>query len=235
MKILVVEDNGLMAQMIAAALTSHRFNVSIVSDPCAAIEMVQSYDFDAMILDLRLNGQSGLEVLTKLRRLSLKVPVLVLSGDLETETKVAALQAGADDYMTKPYKANELAARLTAIVRRSNGHVQSEIRIDRLQILLDRYEACVDGHPLGLTVKEYQLLEVLALRKGQTVTKEMMLNKLYGGRDEPDAKIVDVFICKLRKKLSRALGDCMIRTVWGRGYMLGGEQAAMPIEYRRRA
>ncbi len=235
MKILVVEDNGLMAQMITAALSRQRFNVSVVSDGPSALEMAQSYDFDAMVLDLRLKDQSGLDVLARLRRIGVKVPVLVLSGDLETETKVAALQAGADDYLTKPYKADELTARLTAIIRRSNGHFQSEIQIDRLRILLDQQEARVDGKPLGLTVKEYQLLEALALRKGQTVTKDTILTKLYGGRDEPDAKIIDVFVCKLRKKLAAVLGDCMVRTVWSRGYMIGGEQAAFMPEMKRRA
>jgi len=234
-KILVVEDNGLMAQMITAALSRQRFNVTVVSDVPSAVEMAQSYDFDAMVLDLRLKGQSGLDVLTSLRRIGVKVPVLVLSGDLEIETKVAALQAGADDYLTKPYKAEELTARLTAIIRRCNGHFHSEIRIDRLHILLDHQEARVDGQTLGLTLKEYQLLEALALRKGQTVTKENILTKLYGGRDEPDAKIIDVFVCKLRKKLSAVLGDCMVRTVWSRGYMIGGEQAALVPDMRRRA
>lgn len=235
MKILVVEDNGLMAQMIAAALVRQRFNVSVVSDGASALEMVQSYEFDAMVLDMRLNGQSGLDVLTRMRHLGQKVPVLVLSGDIEIETKVAALRAGADDYLTKPFKADELTARLTAIIRRASGHSHSEIRIGELRILLDQKEARVDGQLLGLTVKEYQILEALALRKGQTVTKDVILTKLYGGRDEPDVKIIDVFVCKLRKKLSAVLGDCMVRTVWSRGYMIGGEQAEPPSEIRKTA
>lgn len=233
MKILVVEDNGLMAQMITAALVRKRFNVTAVNDGASAIEMAQSYDFDAIILDLRLNGQSGLDILAHARRLGLDVPVLILSGDLETETKVAALAAGADDYLTKPFKADELTARLTAIIRRSNGHSQSRICIDRLQILLDSKEVRVDEQPLALTVKEYEVLETLALRKGMAVTKEMILTKLYGGRDEPDAKIIDVFVCKLRKKLAVALGENVIRTVWGRGYMIGTEHSSVSPDIKQ--
>lgn len=235
MKVLVVEDNGLMAQMITAALVRKRFNVTVAADGETALDMVEAFDFDAVILDLRLREQSGLTVLGRIRRLGLRVPVLILSGDLETETKVAALQAGADDYLTKPFKTDELSARLIAIIRRANGHVRSEISIDRLTILLDTKEARVDGQVLGLTTKEYELLETLALRKGQPVTKETILTKLYGGRDEPYAKIIDVFVCKLRKKLAAALGDSMIRTVWSRGYMIGVEQIAAPPQLRQTA
>jgi len=233
MKVLVVEDNGLMAQMITAALVRKRFNVTVASDGETALDMVQAFDFDAVILDLRLREQCGLNVLGRIRRLGLRVPVLILSGDLETETKVSALQAGADDYLTKPFRADELSARLIAIIRRANGHVRSEISIDRLTILLDTKEARVDGQVLGLTTKEYELLETLALRKGQPVTKETILTKLYGGRDEPYAKIIDVFVCKLRKKLAAATGDSMIRTVWSRGYMIGAEQIAAPPQLRQ--
>jgi len=220
MKVLIVEDNGLMAQMITAALVRKKFNVTVVSDGQSALDHLTAYDFDAVVLDLRLRGESGLQVLTRARKNGLKTPVLILSGDLETETKVATLQAGADDYLTKPFKADELAARLTAIIRRAHGHDRSEIQIGQLVLQLDTKEARVGSTVLNLTTKEYDLLEVLALRKGQPVTKETILTKLYGGRDEPHAKIIDVFVCKLRKKLAAIVGDNLIRTVWSRGYVL---------------
>jgi two-component system, cell cycle response regulator CtrA len=226
MKVLIVEDNGLMAQMITAALVRKKFNVTVVSDGYSALDHLAAYEFDAVVLDLRLRGECGLDVLNRARKSGLRTPVLILSGDLETETKVAALQAGADDYLTKPFKSDELAARLTAIIRRANGHDRSEIQIGRLVLQLDTKEARVGDTVVNLTTKEYDLLEVLALRKGQAVTKETILTKLYGGRDEPHAKIIDVFVCKLRKKLAALVGDSLIRTVWSRGYVL--EEASLP-------
>jgi two-component system, cell cycle response regulator CtrA len=229
MRVLIVEDNGLMAQMITAALSRKGFNPTLVQDTQSALDQLLAYEFDAVVLDMRLKGESGLDLLSRARRTGIKTPVLILSGDLETDTKVATLRAGADDYMTKPFKPEELAARLTAIIRRTNGHDRSEIRIGALSVLLDTKEARVGESVLNLTTKEYDLLETLALRKGQPVTKETILTKLYGGRDEPDSKIIDVFICKLRKKLSAAMGDSLIRTVWSRGYAIGEAQSSVPL------
>ena len=137
------------------------------------------------------------------------------------DSKVRALGFGADDYVTKPFHRDELVARIHAIVRRSKGHSQSVIRTGKLAVNLDAKTVEVDGARVHLTGKEYAMLELLSLRKGTTLTKEMFLNHLYGGMDEPELKIIDVFICKLRKKLSLACGGAnYIETVWGRGYVL---------------
>ena len=126
-----------------------------------------------------------------------------------------------DDYMTKPFHKDELVARIHAIVRRSRGHAQSVIQTGDLVVNLDTKTVAVNGARVHLTGKEYQMLELLSLRKGTTLTKEMFLNHLYGGMDEPEIKIIDVFMCKLRKKLAGAWnGKDYIETVWGRGYVL---------------
>jgi two-component system cell cycle response regulator CtrA len=137
------------------------------------------------------------------------------------EDKVDALGFGADDYMTKPFHKDELIARIQAVVRRSQGHAQSILQTGDLVVDLDAKTVQINGSPVNLTGKEYQILELLSLRKGTTLTKEMFLNQLYGGMDEPEIKIVDVFMCKLRKKLSASSsGKNYIETVWGRGYTL---------------
>ncbi|MGB6890056.1 MAG: response regulator transcription factor, partial [Xanthobacteraceae bacterium] len=144
-----------------------------------------------------------------------------LSGLAGIEDKIKGLGFGADDYMTKPFHKDELVARIHAIVRRSRGHAQSVINTDDLCVNLDSKSVEIDGSRVHLTSKEYQMLELLAMRKGSTLTKEMFLSQLYGGMDEPEMKIIDVFICKLRKKLANASGGKnYIETVWGRGYVL---------------
>ena len=148
-------------------------------------------------------------------------PILILSGLNEADNKIKGLGVGADDYLTKPFDKRELVARIQAIVRRSKGHADSVIKTGKLEVNLDARTVEVDSKPVHLTGKEYGIRELLALRKGTTLTKEMFLNHLYGGMDEPELKIIDVFVCKLRKKLSQASeGELYIETVWGRGYVL---------------
>jgi two-component system cell cycle response regulator CtrA len=176
---------------------------------------------ELMLLDLQLPDMSGFEVLKALRMAKVQTPVLILSGNAIVEAKVRALGFGADDYMTKPFHKDELIARIQAVVRRSKGHSQSVITTGKLTVNLDAKTVEVDAQRVHLTGKEYQMLELLSLRKGTTLTKEMFLNHLYGGMDEPELKIIDVFICKLRKKLAVACeGNHYIETVWGRGYVL---------------
>jgi two-component system cell cycle response regulator CtrA len=185
------------------------------------LEFGKLYDYDIMLLDLMLPDIDGYEVLRRLRAARISTPVLILSGLAEPDKKIKGLGFGADDYLTKPFDKGELIARIHAIVRGSKGHSESVIRTGRLVVNLDTRTVEVDSQPLHLTGKEYGILELLSLRKGTTLTKEMFLNHLYGGMDEPELKIIDVFICKLRKKLANATnGENYIETVWGRGYVL---------------
>jgi two-component system cell cycle response regulator CtrA len=202
-------------------LKSESFTVYTTDLGEEGIDLGKIYDYDIILLDLNLPDMSGFEVLRSLRISKVKTPTLILSGLAGIEDKVKGFGVGADDYMTKPFHREELVARIHAIVRRSKGHAQSVIQTDDLIINLDTKTSEVDGARVHLTGKEYAMLELLSLRKGMTLTKEMFLNHLYGGIDEPEEKIIDVFMCKLRKKLANASGGKnYIETVWGRGYVL---------------
>lgn len=221
MRVLLVEDDPAMAQSVELMLKSASMVVDTTDLGEDGLEIGKLYDYDIIVLDLMLPDMDGLEVLRRLRDARVETPVLILSGQTEPETKVKGLGSGADDYLTKPFDKAELMARIQAIVRRSQGHSQSIIRTGKLAVNLDASTVEVEGHPIHLTGKEYGILELLSLRKGTTLTKEMFLNHLYGGMDEPELKIIDVFICKLRKKLADATGgENYIETVWGRGYVL---------------
>jgi len=221
MRVLLIEDDNTTARSIELMLKSENFNIYSTNLGEEGVDLAKLYEYDIILLDLNLPDMSGYEVLRSLRLAKIKTPILILSGMGAVEDKVRGLGFGADDYMTKPFHKNELVARIHAIIRRSKGHAQSMITAGDLTINLDAKTVEIAGVPVHLTGKEYQMLELLALRKGTTLTKEMFLNNLYGGRDEPELKIIDVFICKLRKKLDNASGGRnYIETVWGRGYML---------------
>lgn len=221
MRVLLVEDDKAVADSIQLMLKTENFVVDCTELGEDGLEIGKIYDYDIIILDLMLPDIDGYEVLRRLRDARVETPILILSGLGELENKVKGLGFGADDYLTKPFHKQELIARVNAIIRRSKGHAQSIIETGRLRVNLDARTVEVDNKPLHLTGKEYGILELLSLRKGMTLTKEMFLNHLYGGMDEPELKIIDVFVCKLRKKLSSATGDeNYIETVWGRGYVL---------------
>ena len=221
MRILLVEDDPTTARSIEMMLKSEGMVVDATDLGEDGLEIGKLYDYDLIVLDLMLPDMDGLEVLRRLRDSRVETPVLILSGLTEPDKKVKGLGIGADDYLTKPFDKAELLARIQAIIRRSQGHAQSIIRTGKLAVNLDAHSVEVEGQPVHLTGKEYGILELLSLRKGTTLTKEMFLNHLYGGMDEPELKIIDVFICKLRKKLSVATdSDSYIETIWGRGYVL---------------
>ena len=221
MRVLLIEDDSAMARSIELMLRSEGLNVYTTDLGEEGIDLGKLYDYDIIVLDLQLPDMSGFEVLKALRVAKVQTPVLILSGISEMDSKVRSFGFGADDYVTKPFHREELIARIQAVVRRSKGHSQSVIRTGKLCVNLDAKTVEVDGNRVHLTGKEYAMLELLSLRKGTTLTKEMFLNHLYGGMDEPELKIIDVFICKLRKKLATACGgDNYIETVWGRGYVL---------------
>jgi two-component system, cell cycle response regulator CtrA len=225
-RVLLVEDDPVTAQSLQMMLESENMVVDSTDLGEDGLEIGKLYDYDIIILDLMLPDIDGIEVLRRLRDARVETPVLILSGLSEADDKVRGLGTGADDYLTKPFDKAELMARIQAIVRRSKGHAQSIIHTGKLSVNMDAHTVEVSGNPVHLTGKEYGILELLSLRKGTTLTKEMFLNHLYGGMDEPELKIIDVFICKLRKKLSNATaGENYIETIWGRGYVLRDPQS----------
>jgi two-component system, cell cycle response regulator CtrA len=221
MRVLLIEDDIAIAQSIELMLKSESFNVYTTDLGEEGVDLGKLYDYDIILLDLNLPDMPGFDVLRSLRVSKVKTPILILSGLAGIEDKVRGLGFGADDYMTKPFHRDELVARIHAIVRRSKGHAQSVIQTGNLVVNLDTKTVEVGGALVHLTGKEYHMLELLILRKGTTLTKEMFLNHLYGGMDEPMVKIIDVFMCRLRKKLAAASdGKDYIETLWGRGYVL---------------
>jgi two-component system cell cycle response regulator CtrA len=221
MRALLIEDDTATSRSIELILNAEGISNYTTDLGEEGLDLGKLYDYDIIILDLNLPDMHGYEVLKKLRLSKVDTPILILSAMVEPNNKVKGLTFGADDYLTKPFNKEELIARIHAIVRRSQGHSESVIRTGSLSVNLDTKTVEMGGKRVHLTGKEYSMLELLSLRKGTTLTKEMFLNHLYGGMDEPELKIIDVFICKLRKKLAALNeGNHYIETVWGRGYVL---------------
>lgn len=221
MQILVIEDTPVSSRSIELLLTAESHNVHLTASAEDGIEMATLYDYDVILLDLDLPDMNGLEALRELRLEKVKTPVIMITATSDVHIKVKALSAGADDYLTKPFHKAELIARINAVVRRWRGHTESVIRIGDIALNLDTRMAEIAGQPIHLTPSEYKVLELLCLRKNTVLTKEMCLNHLYNGLSDPEIKIIDVFVCKLRKKIAAATdGGNPIETVWGGGYML---------------
>jgi two-component system cell cycle response regulator CtrA len=237
MRVLLVEDDTIVARAISLALKAAAMVVDIAETGEESLELARLYDYDIIVLDLMLPDMEGYEVVRRLRAARIETPVLILSGLNRPQAKVRGFGMGADDYITKPFDQTELVARIQAIVRRAKGFSQPTLSIGPLTLNLGSREVMVDGRNVHLTGKEYAVLELLTLRKGIVLTKEAFLNHLYGGMDEPEVKIIDVFICKLRKKLAHAGAADLIGTVWGRGYVLRdpatGTIAPMPMQAAR--
>jgi two-component system cell cycle response regulator CtrA len=232
MRVLLVEDDLTSARGISLMLKSGGAVVDQADNGEEALELVRHYDYDIVVLDLMLPDIEGYEVVRRMRSARDDTPVLILSGLSRPQAKVKGLGIGADDFITKPFDKAELLARMQAIVRRSKGFSQPLLTVGALQLNLDSREVTIGQRPVHLTGKEYAILELLVLRKGMVLTKEAFLNHLYGGLDEPEMKIIDVFICKLRKKLAQAGADNLIGTVWGRGYMIREPISELTISSR---
>jgi two-component system cell cycle response regulator CtrA len=220
MRVLLIEDDRSAARSAQLMLTAEKFNVETTESGEDGLDLAQTYDYDIILLDLNLGDMSGLDVLRGLRRNGCKTPVMVVSGSADVAVKVRAFSGGADDYIVKPFHKDELTARLRAVIRRSSGHADSVITIGDIALNLDARTVHVNGTRVHLTGKEYQTLELLALRRGKTLHKDVFLTSLYGGMDEPGGKIIDVFICKLRQKLAVVSDKQHIETVWGGGYVM---------------
>ncbi|MGE0415637.1 MAG: response regulator transcription factor CtrA [Acetobacteraceae bacterium] len=220
MRVLLVEDDLTAARGVMLMLKATGAVIDHSEAGEEALELLRHYEYDVVLLDLMLPDIEGYEVVRRMRIARNDTPVLIISGLTRPQAKVKGLGLGADDFITKPFDKAELLARMQAVVRRSKGFSQPTVHIGSVELNLDSREVIVDGREVHLTGKEYSILELLVLRKGMVLTKEAFLNHLYGGMDEPEMKIIDVFICKLRKKLSQAGADNLIGTVWGRGYMI---------------
>lgn len=229
MRVLLVEDDTIVARGVTLALKAAAMIVDTADTGEEALELGRLYDYDIVVLDLMLPDMEGYEVVRRLRAARLETPVLILSGLTKPQAKVRGFGMGADDYITKPFDQQELIARIQAIVRRAKGFSQPTLSVGPLTLNLGSREVLVDGRSIHLTGKEYAVLELLTLRKGIVLTKEAFLNHLYGGMDEPEVKIIDVFICKLRKKLALAGAAELIGTVWGRGYVLREPNSSLRI------
>jgi len=225
MRVLLIQDELVTARGVMQMLKANGGIVDHVDTGEEALELVRHYDYDIVLLDLMLPDMDGYEVMRRMRSSRIEAPVIILSGLTRPQAKVKAFSVGADDFISKPFDETELLARMQAIVRRSKSYSQPTLRIGPVQLNLDSREVLVSGRAVHLTGKEYAILELLVLRKGMVLTKEAFLNHLYGGMDEPEMKIIDVFICKLRKKLALAGADNVIGTVWGRGYMVRDQPA----------
>jgi two-component system cell cycle response regulator CtrA len=226
MRTLLIEDDDGSRRAIELMLTSAGFNVDSAATGEDGLALASVYPFQSIVLDMNLGDISGLEVLRRLRRNGHDTPVLILSGRSDVSGKVEALTAGADDYLCKPCHVDELTARMKALVRRAAGQARSVIELDDLTLDMTGRTVHVGESRVQLTSKEYQLLELLALRKDRPVARDALLTALYDGNDEPGGKIIDVFVCKVRQKLSAASGGRrFIDTVWGGGYVLRSRAA----------
>ena len=220
MRILQIEDDGATAQSVELMLKAEGFAVYTTDLGEEGIELAKSFEYDLILLDINLPDMSGFDVLRSLRHAKVSTPVLVVTGSGDPQNEIRSFAAGADDFMGKPFHRDVLIARIRAVIRRSKGHASPLIVIGNVAVNIEQKVVEVAGVRLHLTGCEYHVLELLALRKGATLTKEAFLNHMYGGMDEPEIRIIDVFVCKVRRKLRLAGALAYLETVWGRGYVL---------------
>ncbi len=221
MRVLMIEDDGTYAKTLGLILRQEGYEFEHARDGEDGIALAREYGYNIILLDLGLKDMEGHAVLKQLRDKRVATPVLILTGRDGIDEKIKALGFGADDYVMKDVDRRELVARIQAIIRRSSGHSDNSVDIGALSVDLGARMASVSGQAIHLTTKEYAVLELLALRRGNTISKEALVNHIYSGLDEPDPKIVDVFICRIRRKIAEQAGGLnYIETAWGRGYRL---------------
>ena len=219
MRVLIIEDNDATAQQIELMLRARGFVTQVCDGGEEGIQLAKLYDFDAITVDLMLGDYPGVSAIRRIRAAGVRTPVVVVSHATR-ETAVDALNAGADDVLPKPFHIDELEARLHSVIRRARGHSEELISYGNTAIDIKSKRMLVNGRPVHLTGKQYLMLELLILRQGSTITPDAFMNHLYGGRDEPEANIVKVFLCKIRKILRAVGSDIVIETVWGQGNVL---------------
>jgi two-component system cell cycle response regulator CtrA len=226
MRIMFIEQDGVGARGVAEDLRAGGFEMANAASADQAIALAQVSDFDLILLDVGARASAS-DAVQAIRLAKVRTPILLAAPTDRLVEVVRALSVGADDYVTLPIRRDELSQRLAAVVRETGSRSRQIVRVGKLRIDLERRALEIAGDRVHLTGKEFQMLELLALKRGQTVTKEMFLDHLYGGAYEPVLKIIDVFICKLRKKLTAATGENYIETVWGRGYVMRDPEAGV--------
>ena len=224
MRCLVIEDERKLADFVARGLRAERFAVDVAYDGPSGWEMASVYDYDLIILDLMLPGLGGTEILRRLRRAKKEAPVLILTARDSTEQKVETFEAGADDYLTKPFAFAELLVRAKALLRRAPASRGSVLRVGDLE--LDRLSQQVKraGKKIELTSKEYALLEYLASHAGRVLSRTMIIEHVWDQSFEGLTNIVDVYVRHLRAKVDDAHPGKLIHTVRGAGYCLSDEE-----------
>lgn len=220
MRILLIDDSLEAIRTLGTVIKNAGLSFDSADTAAEGAELFRLYRYDLIVTEIELPDSGAVDIIRSIRSLSSDVPILVLSKLSAPRIKVQAFAVGADDFLTKPFDHQEILARIGALHRRRKRYVEPSISIANLEIFLGTRSVEVDRRPIHLTGKEYAILELLALRRNVVLTKEAILNHLYAGIDEPDVRIVDVFITKLRKKLLGAGANVVIGKVWGRGYIL---------------
>ena len=234
MRALLSIDAPRVAHRIFEILKSTKVVVDQTDSGEETLDLARHYEYDIILLEMRLSDIEGFEVLRRLRSRGIEIPVIMLSHVARASDNAKAFTLGADDVMTIPFDETELLARIWAVIRRNKGFSQSALEVGPLTVHLDRHEVLVEGRPVHFTGKEYAFLELLMLRKGIAVSKDAVLNHLYGGMEEPGVKIVDVFVSRIRRKLAEAGADGMIGTIWGRGFVLRAPSSNLPARAEQR-
>lgn len=222
MKVLVIEDDPTVGQFVKRGLEEQRWTVDLVADGDEGEALARTQPYDLLVLDLRLPGRGGQEVLRSLRHRGVETPVLVLTAQDAVDAKVETLRAGADDYVTKPFAFEELLARAEALVRRPRAITSPRIEVADLVLDLDAREVARGGVRIDLTPKEFLVLEYLARHAGRVLSRTLITEYAWGYHFDPGTNIVDVVITHLRKKIDAAHDRKLITTVRGVGYVLKG-------------
>ena len=222
MKILVIEDDPTVGQFVKRGLEEQRWTVDLANDGEAGERLASTNGYDLLILDMRLPGKSGLEVLRALRGRGFERPVLVLTAQDAVDAKVQTLRAGADDYVTKPFAFEELLARVEALARRPRAIASPVLRVGDLELDRDTHEVRRGGEPIELTPKEYAVLEYLMRHAGKVMSRTLITEYAWGYHFDPGTNIVDVVINHLRKKVDANHERKLITTVRGVGYVVKG-------------
>jgi two-component system cell cycle response regulator CtrA len=242
MKILSFETFQTKKDLLTPFLRSRLAIVDETNDSDEALDLVRFYDYDVILLRLSEDRPADVDIVRKLRVARVRAPIVAVARAMNEAARLRVLQAGADDLIVDALSHEEVFMKVQNLIRRNRGFQDNALRIGAVEINMNAKKIYAKGRPVTLTKKEYQIAEILALRKGNVLSKEAILDHLYGGLDEPNPKIIDVFICKIRKKLQLMGVDDFIETNWGRGYMVidhradaGAEMSGTPAPAEERA